>query len=58
MNLLEHLADSFPQFDAIAEVYKDALPPRMRGYLENIYTTLLDFFRIVAEIFTASNGSE
>ncbi|KAF7590868.1 hypothetical protein BBP40_002282 [Aspergillus hancockii] len=44
------------QFDAIAEVYRDALPPRMREYLENIYTTLLDFFRIVAEIFTASNG--
>ncbi|KAI1740672.1 hypothetical protein F4680DRAFT_96419 [Xylaria scruposa] len=54
--ILSKLADIFPQYEDIAQIFEGDPPPRIRHHLESVYRDLFEFFHITARIFTASSG--
>ncbi|KAI0187202.1 hypothetical protein EV127DRAFT_499283 [Xylaria flabelliformis] len=55
--IISKLADKFPQYEAIAQIFEGDPPPRIRHHLESVYRDLFEFLYITASIFTASNGT-
>jgi hypothetical protein len=58
LSILGRLAETFPQYEAIVELFEGVPPPRMHGHLENVYLDLMLFLQLAAKVFTASNGSK
>ncbi|KAI1361464.1 hypothetical protein F5Y08DRAFT_342646 [Xylaria arbuscula] len=54
--VVEHFAESFPQYGALAKLFKGQPPNRIRQHLQNVYKDIFEFLRVVTRIFTASTG--
>jgi hypothetical protein len=56
IRLIDQLSDVFPQYKEIANLFPDFKSQRIKRHLEDVYGDLLQFFQIVARIFTTSSG--
>ncbi|KAI0972800.1 hypothetical protein F4678DRAFT_460361 [Xylaria arbuscula] len=54
--VVEHFAESFPQYGALAKLFEGQPPTRIRQHLQDVYKDIFEFLRVVTRIFTASNG--
>ncbi|KAF2970085.1 hypothetical protein GQX73_g3435 [Xylaria multiplex] len=54
--VVEHFAESFPQYGALAKLFEGQPPTRIRQHLRDVYKDIFEFLRVVTRIFTASNG--
>jgi hypothetical protein len=56
--VLGKLADAFPQYESVIEIYGGNPPPRVQHHLESVYRDLFEFLHVTARVFTASSGSK
>ncbi|KAI0151835.1 hypothetical protein GGR57DRAFT_503760 [Xylariaceae sp. FL1272] len=56
ITVVEHFAESFPQYGALIQTFKGKPPARIRHHLQDVYKNIFEFLRVVTRIFTASSG--
>lgn len=56
ISALSRLVDTFPQYEAIVDIFDGEPPSRIRQHLERVYHDFFEFLRIAARVFTASSG--
>ncbi|KAK8087899.1 hypothetical protein PG997_002860 [Apiospora hydei] len=58
LSTISRLAGTFPQYEAIVDIFDGSPSLRMRQHLEKVYQDFFEFLRLSAKVFTASNGQE
>ncbi|KAK8140205.1 hypothetical protein PG984_000271 [Apiospora sp. TS-2023a] len=56
LSAISRLADTFPQYEAIVDLFDGNPSIRMRQHLEKVYQDFFEFLRLAAKVFTASSG--
>ncbi|KAK7941301.1 uncharacterized protein PG986_013688 [Apiospora aurea] len=56
LSAISRLADTFPQYEAIVDIFDGSPSLRMRQHLEKVYQDFFEFLRLSAKVLTASNG--
>ncbi|KAK7923420.1 hypothetical protein PG985_007491 [Apiospora marii] len=56
LSTINRLADTFPQYEAIVDVFDGKPSLRMQQHLEKVYQDLFEFLRAAAKVLTASSG--